>query len=163
MGYDAAGNAVTNEMKPGEFLFSESNYIFCRDSGILKNATAQAGTNPDVDLTAEEVIGQPLRYVSDGLYRFATAAEVASAAPSISQRWGFVISGEPTGALDNDDVTGTEYAILVRGPAIINEDKIPANDVYGAAITASAYIALCKALQINTLPTPVTTVTQVNQ
>jgi|CXWL01.1.fsa_nt_gi hypothetical protein len=163
MGYDAAANAVSNGIKPGEWLFSESNYIHTRDSGKLKNATAQAGTSPDVNLTASQIIGLPVRWVSSKLYRFATAAEVTAATIAIDEKWGFIISGEPTGALDNDVVTGTEYAILVRGPAIINSDLMPVNDPYGGAFVKADYILLCEALNIATKPSPTTTTVQVNQ
>lgn len=164
MGYDAAGKAVTNAVKPGEWLFSESNYQYTRDSAKLKNATAQAGTSPDVSLTPSQLIGLPVRKVSAGIYRFATAAEVTSANPSIDEKWGFIVSGESaTGALDNDEVTGTEYAIIVRGPAIVNSSLMPVADPYGGAFVLADYILLCEALNIATKPSPTITTEQVNQ
>ena len=163
MSYDAAGNAVSNSVKPGEWLFSESNYIYTRESGKLKNATAQAGTSPDVSLTSGQLIGIPVRKVSAGLFRFATAAEVAAAAPAMDEVWGFVIEGVATGALDNDVFTGTEYAILMRGPAIVNDDLMPVNDPYGGAFDAAEYKLLLRALNINSLPSPATTTVMTNQ
>lgn len=163
MAYDSAGNAVSNGIRPGDWLFSESNYIYTRESGYLKNATSQAGTNPDVELSSSQLIGMPVRKVSDRLFRFATAAEVAAAAPAGDQIWGFVIEGVATGALDNDVVTGTEYAILMRGPAIVNDDLMPVNDPYGAAFDAAEYKILLRALNINSLPSPATTSIMLNQ
>ena len=164
MGYDAAGNAVTNKTVPGEWLFSESNYQFTRESGTLENDATIAGTQADVNLTKTELVGLPV--LKDTTWRFATQAEVAAADPigdGGTEEWGFVIGGEPTGDMAADDVTGIEYAILARGPAIINLDMIPTNDAYGTALVAADYALLAKKLGIKAVSSPATTTLQVNQ
>lgn len=163
MAYDSAGKAVSNSPRPGDWLFQEGNYIYTRESGFLKNATAQAGTQADVSLTSAQLIGMPVRRVSDRLFRFATAAEVGSAAPAAAEVWGFVIEGLETGSLDNDEVTGAEYAILMRGPATVNDDLMPVNDAYGSPFVAAEYKLLLRALNINSLPSPTTTTVMLNQ
>jgi len=162
MAYDAAGNAVTNGIRPGEFLFSESNYIYNRISATVENDATIAGTSPDVDLSASALIGLPV--LKDTTWRFATAAEVAAADPlgdGGTEEWGFIVEGTAVN-LAADEVSDV-MAIITQGPAIINSDLIPATDPYGAAISSTAYQTLAKKLGIKSLPSPTTTTIMLNQ
>ena len=164
MGFNAAAQAVDNGIKPGEWLFSESNYIYTRISATVENDTTIAGTSPDVSLSKSGVVGIPV--LKDTTWRLATAGEVASADPigdGGTEEWGFIVSSEIALELAADDISAIEVAIITRGPAIINSDLIPATDPYGTAIVAADYISLASKLGIASKPSPVTTTVQVNQ
>ena len=165
MAYDSAGNAVTNDAVPGEWLFSELDYRYTRESGTVQNDATKAGTAADLALTKGELVGQPI-LKAGSQWEFATAAEVTSADPigdGGTEEWGFVISGEDEAAMAADDVSAVPWALLVRGPAIINQGQIPALDVYGGSIVVADYVTLCKKLGIAVINDPATTTTQVNQ
>lgn len=162
MAYDSAGNAVTNGVRPGEYLFSESNYIYTRISATVENDSTIAGTSPDVVLTKSGLIGIPV--LKDVTWRFATAAEVTAADPvgdGGTEEWGFIVEGEDVD-LAADEVSD-QMAIIVRGPAIINSDLIPADDPYGTAIVSADYQTLASKLGIKSIPSPTTTTVMINQ
>jgi len=143
---------------PGELFFGEWDHRYTRESGTIENDGTTAGTSPDITLGRGELIGIPLKKAS-GQWQFASAADLATPGSTV---FGFLISGQPITELAADEITGSEYAILVQGPAFMNESEIPANDAYGDAIDAADYIAAARALPVpvKTLPSPETTVTQ---
>jgi len=154
MTYDVIGNVQSLGVVPGELFFGELDHRYTRVSGTLENDGTIAGTQPDLTLTKGQLVGLPV--LKDTTWRFATAAEVATNTAEM----GFVISGEAINDMEADDVTGSEYAILVRGPAFYNEGMRPAADAYGAAITDAQYRALAKRLDIIGKPSPSTTTEQ---
>jgi len=127
----------------GEFCFWEVDQRFTRESGTLENDATIAGTNPDVYW--DTVIGQAVRLVGTQ-WRFASAAEVIAATIE-----GVILDGEPVllaDAIAADGVTLQQYAILARGPALLNQGRIPLADIYGDTYTLAQYLAAVATLNI---------------
>jgi len=139
----------TRRLAVSEFAFYEVDQRYTRESGTLENDATVAGTSPSIAAT-QELIGQPLRLVS-AQWQFASTADVTAGNVD-----GFVVdSKQLPAAMAAAAITVLPYAILARGPALINEGRIPALDVYGDAITSSEYVTAAEALNIQTkiLPT----------
>jgi hypothetical protein len=89
-------------------------------------------------------------------WQFASSAEVTAGNVD-----GFVLDGEIlSAAMAAGDLTAFLYAVLARGPALVNEGRIPVNDVYGVAIVEADYISACESLLIYTKVQPTVTSTQ---
>jgi hypothetical protein len=95
--------------------------------------------NPDATArAAQSLLGQPVK-ASGANYVLVKSTDEAAAI-------GLVFS-EGLIALGASEVTAKKYAILRRGPAVIDRDSLPANDVAGTAFDTvaelvTAYAAL---------------------
>ena len=138
---------------PGDLIIYELNQLYTRESSQIQN-DATTGGSGEITVTNRELLGQPVK-LNGAVWEFASAANVTAGTVD-----GVIVSGPEINALSADELTSSPYAILARGPAVINEGKIPAEDVYGSAITAAEYITAVEALDIQTKPDPNTTSTQ---
>ena len=62
--------------------------------------------------------------------------------------------------LANNAVSALPGQVLVKGPAVVDKDKIPAKDVAGGTLTAATIITALAALGITTLAEPSTSAQQ---
>lgn len=102
----------------------ETDSEFCRDSAVIRNALGAA-----VDLAS--ALGQPLSYVSAGVYRLITATEAGT--PSNIDA--ICISNKAL-ALSNNTNSTEKFNIMLRGPARLVKDYFAADDGLGYAFTA---------------------------
>jgi hypothetical protein len=144
---------------PGDFIVHEHSQTYCRESAKIVNDSTTAGTVSDGLATKEDVTGQPVKKLvadtSGDDWKFASADDVAAGDVD-----GFLVDGEPVSELIGDGITDWEYPILARGPAIINEGRVPATDVYGSVIDKTKYLEAALALNITSKPVPTKTSTQ---
>jgi hypothetical protein len=126
----------SRRLRPAEFAIWENDHRYTRETGTIENDTTTAGTAASIAVTTE-LLGQPLRLVSSQ-WQFASSAEVTA----------------------GNVLTAFLYAVLARGPALVNEGRIPVNDVYGVAIVEADYISACESLLIYTKVQPTVTSTQ---
>lgn len=119
---------------------------YCVERATIKNTLGQSETISDV-------IGLPLKFVTDH-YEIADDADVGTVDA--------ILVGLTDGALQevtlaNNATSADEYFILVRGPAIINQDKIHASDPEGDAYTMATLVATLKTLGILCVSEPTKT------
>lgn len=149
-----SSQSETKGYVPGDLIIYELDQLFTRESASVQNDSTTGGTYGAITIDDTELLGQPVKLTS-GVWEFASAANVTAGTVN-----GIIVSGDEITALAADASTSGKYAILARGPAVINEGKIPALDVYEDAITAADYITAVEALDIQTKPAPSTTETQ---
>lgn len=129
------GDIITYIQHPG------INFV----SGKLVGAAGQASVDANL-------IGQPVK-ASGANYIFVLAADIANAI-------GILASAERI-TLAAAAVTERPYKILLRGPAIVDKDALPAADVVGSAITNATFVTALAArdIQAQSEPTKVNTQT----
>jgi hypothetical protein len=107
----------------GDFLLHKESNAYCLEGQAITSVGA---------IAAQNVIGQPVKLVT-GNWTFVLALDEANAE-------GFVVQGPPCPAVGAGGTTPAQYTIVARGPAVCNEDKIPATDTAGTAMTAATLI-----------------------
>jgi hypothetical protein len=119
------GTPLTLDKRLGDFLIHEESQEYCRESITLTNDESAAGSFE---------IGFPL-LESGGTWTPARTAEHAS------------VDGVLLENVDNLAAAGTKVvAVLRRGPAVINQNKLPAADYADAAFVAAELVARLAAL-----------------
>lgn len=112
---DIPGNVVK------EYVSNEYSLV----SAVIKNSFAGA-----VVLSNFEIAGQPVVY-ANGTAELCESANVAGIGETDAN--GIVVSKEVIASLANAASTVNKYLILVRGPAVIWTNGIPAADAAGTA------------------------------
>ncbi len=116
----------------GDLVKFETNQHYTRVSSVLTNAEVGA-------LSAiSDPIGYPVRYNS-GDWELIVAGDEADAD-------GVIVEGDPIEALDAAATTAGLYAILARGPAVIDADQIASADSEAATFTVADIVAALEAL-----------------
>jgi hypothetical protein len=98
---------------------------YCLASGKLVNPDATARA-------AQNLCGQPVK-ASGANYVLVKAGDEANAIGLVFSETGLV-------ALGVSEVTTKKYAILLRGPAVIDRDSLPALDVAGGSLTVATIV-----------------------
>lgn len=145
MALQVAQGPLNDRVRVYDFVKAELWQPFCRASGTIKNQGTGA-------LTAGQItVGYPLVRISEGVWRTALQADQAAF-------HGFFIDEGLHEALASAATTVGKYQILERGPAIINQDRLPATDTDGAAFTRATLVATALALNpaIKTFKEPAT-------
>lgn len=108
--------------RAGDFLIHVESLEYCCESAHISNKTG----GPDI--TLDNMVAYPV--ISDGYngYQFAEQGDEASVV-------GLIVRGPAVTALEAEALTEDEYLVLVRGPAIINEDQLPTKDHAGDDFT----------------------------
>jgi hypothetical protein len=133
------GGPLTSPRKLGDLVIWEAYQDYCRESGTIENSSAVAAT-----LEATDPVGYPLKSDGSGGYAFAEAGDEANVI-------GLLLAQEtiPVVASGGAARTGNPYAILARGPAIVNEDQIVVADIIdGSAMTLATIKTALAALDI---------------
>lgn len=137
----------TQSKKLGDFLKYELNSSFNREEGTVKNSAGSAAS-----LTESEVIGFPVKKVS-GQWELLEATDEANAG-------GILIGGDAIESLGAGSTTTEKYPILVRGPAIVNQDEMPADDGLDVSFTIADLVTAYEGLNIVSKSEPAVTETQ---
>lgn len=135
-----ADQAITKFTTVGDVVLHYESPIVCMESG--KVAAPVSGAT-DLDLAGYPVKGDP----TNG---YVLALEADSAAGIT----GFVAEQGLVNLAGDEEMKGPQK-ILARGPAAINGDKLPVNDVAGTPFTAANLIAAAEALGIQVRTEPV--------
>lgn len=113
---------------------------FTRTSAVLTNDTG-------ADLAEDAMgIGYPLKEAA-GVWTPALTGEEASID-------GVLVDERVIPAIANAAATESEYAILRRGPAVVNEGELAVNDVEDAAFVAANFVSRLNALDIQVMQAP---------
>ena len=112
----------TNTQVGADVLKREWDEMYSRVSTTLTNNTLATQTVADM-------VGMPVK-LNGAVWELALNADVATID-------GVVIDGPPINALANAATTTEKYVVLMRGPAVINEDALQANDPAGTPWTTA--------------------------
>lgn len=105
----------TDRSNVGDFLKNEYDERYNRVAGTIKNVAGNT-------IAANSMIpGQPLTLNAT---QWETAVAGGEAAVD-----GFLVDSRGHEELADDAITEKEYSILVRGPALVNPDAMPAQDL----------------------------------
>lgn len=146
----AVTRSDTKATTRGEFVYEMFSEVHCTKSVIVENDTT-VGAAAALDATeAKNPVGQPV-YLNSGVWEIADEPYID--AGNIS---GIIIDEAPLEDVDGTPLAANETSlfkrtILVKGPATINDNKIPAKDLYGTSLDATAktnYITAVNALGI---------------
>ncbi len=118
---------------------------FCIVSSKLVNPIAS-----EIELNP---VGQPVK-VSGANHVFVQDGDEANATGLVMYDKKIIIRANAT--------TDELYPILKRGPALIDEDALPSNDINGDAFTVSTLVTAYAALNIRVQQEPAKTSTQTN-
>jgi len=135
----------TNATTPGEFVYEMFSEVHCTKSAKVQNDSTVGGAAATNVAAGLNPVGQPVRLAS-GVWEF--SSEVLIDAGTIH---GVIIDDTPVLGQDNlglaaNATTIENRRILVKGPATINDNKIPTTDIYGTALDAAAKAAYITAL-----------------
>lgn len=110
----------------GDLIKYEANQMYTRVSSTVKNneATTTAAI-PDP-------IGYPVKLVA-GVWTLCQDTQEASCD-------GLIAEGPPIESLAAAAVSANKYSILCRGPAVIDQNQIPAADSQGSAYTLATFV-----------------------
>lgn len=137
--------AVFNENdNVGDFLKNEYDERYTRVSGTIKNIVGNT-------IAANSMVpGQPLN-LNAGQWELVAAGTESGID-------GFLVDRRGHEELANNAITAEEYSILERGPALVNPDAMPTNDLatVPAAFNVATLITRMAALGIKTLREPAT-------
>lgn len=136
----------TEGVDPGEFL---AEYMSDRYNFEQANISVPA-LGAAMDVTKEEVLGMPIKEVG-GVWEWLRATDEANIG-------GFAIAGPGTDGSKGNSTSSGPYKILPRGPAVIVDDQIQANDGSGVAFTKATILTALPALDI--VPRSEVTVTE---
>jgi len=136
---------LTDNRKLGDLLRVLFDPAHNYEGGTVKNAVAET-------VTPADPLGQPVKKVG-AQWQFVAGADIANAT-------GVLLHDKPLPELLQNDITAQKLLILVRGPATVHEDGLPANDVYGDAIVPADFKARLLALGITCIEGPEKTSTQ---
>jgi len=142
----------TKDRVVGDLIKHEWNQIYTRDSRTLDNDSAGASTE------VTDIIGYPVRLKSGtgsgtaGVgtdYALCKAGEEASCV-------GLVVGGTEKSipAMLAWDETKDEFALLVRGPAVISQDGLPAADWDAGSFDKDAISAALAAISVPIITAP---------
>ena len=119
---------VTKTRTPiaGDFLKRYYNGEYCFVSMKIDNNV--------VDLTAQDIAGQPVVVDSPSAGSCRFVQDTAEGTTT-----GFIVEKAKL-TLANGSVSTEKYLVLVRGPAVVYQEGIPANDVNGDAFTIATLV-----------------------
>jgi len=121
---------------PGEFLAE-----YYSDRYNFEEVDVDVPTGANMDVTEEEVLGMPIKD-NAGTWEFLRSTDEANAD-------GVLITGPGTDGSKAAAMTFGPYKALVRGPAVIVQDLIQANDGSGVAFdTVAEIVTALEALNI---------------
>lgn len=133
----------TKDITVGDLLIHEESALYCRTLGTIKNGEATAVTL---------VVGMPV--IADSTnFELALAAEHASIV-------GILLEGGDTIALSSTSTK--KYPVLVRGPAVLNANKLPTADQADSAWSLANIKATLLTLHIITKDEPTKSSYQTN-
>lgn len=135
----------TDNRKLGDLLRAMFDPAHNYAGGTLKNNVAET-------VTPTDPLGQPVKQTGSQ-WEFVAAADIANAT-------GVLLHDKDLPQMAQNDISEQKFLFLVRGPAVVHEDGLPANDVYGDAINAANFKARLLALGISCISGPPTTETQ---
>lgn len=123
-------NALTKRRDPSDLIKHEESQVICRFSAILENNSATA-------LTADhDGLFQPVKIVG-GKWNFVLATDEAAT------------EGLYIGALNNGLAAAADSAFpeaaINNGPAAINRDVLPADDIDGTSLNIGTIITALEA------------------
>ena len=122
-GVEIAGDAIK--------VHGDPEYVF--ESATLDNDT---GTN----LSNVEIAGQPV------VYNHSTGVATFVEASTDEANTNAIIAEKGKLTLNNGSQTSRKYVVLVRGPAVLLQEGLPANDVEGAALVTATIVTQLEAL-----------------
>lgn len=111
---------MTEPNYTSDLLAWEVHGRYCREEAVIRNALGAT-------VTLETVLGQPLNYVSTGVYALITAAQAATPANVDA----ICIDTKGITGLADDTNTTEKFSVLVRGPAIVVGDLFAEKDATG--------------------------------
>lgn len=135
---------TSNDLRVGDFLVWEVEERYTRVAARIQNKTAVA-------LAAGAIVpGTPLNLNSAQWETINSGSETGID--------GFFVDTRAHEALAIDAITAKRYSILVRGPALINKNAIPLNDLTATpdAYVLATIVTRCATLGIQVLAEPVT-------
>ena len=131
----------TSRRVDGELIHREFDPAFNRVSEAIKNTTGGV-----VNLARERFVGYPVKG-NAGSRELALAADHASVTGVLLKSHHSSLSLAATTGESPE-----EMAILVRGPAVLNEEMLAATDYAGSTISRANFIARLLALNIVVKP-----------
>lgn len=127
----------TSRQRVYDFLKFQLEERYCQETALITNDTG-------ADIIAGEIEpGYPLKE-SGGVWSPADTTEEGSVD-------GFYVDTRQCEAIANSAASTKQYAILVRGPALVNVDAVPV-DTAGAAFVRATLITRMKALSPPIIP-----------
>lgn len=116
----------------GDLVLHMESQEYCLVSAKIANPVG-ADTSTNVD-----PVGQPV-ILDTGVWTLILAADIATAT-------GVIVQGSKFTLLDGAATNPADpYLILIKAPAIINKDRLAANDSHGGAITLATYVTALEA------------------
>jgi hypothetical protein len=120
-------NSDTKLKVTGDLVKREFDQLYCRVNAKVRNVLGGVST------AIADPIGMPVK-LNGTIWELIVAADIANAT-------GIIVEGPPIPALADDAYTSDEYAILTRGPAVLDSAQIAATDCNGDAITNATAVA----------------------
>lgn len=140
----AKTTTLTKVREIGELLIHEESVIYCRTSSLITNNLGGA-------VSVDWILGLPLKFTT--VWELAAAADINGVGTTLD---GLLLDGpELLTGLADAGVSNYAYSILELGPAVVNQDRLPATDGVGAAITLADLEALLQSnMNVKSIPTP---------
>lgn len=140
--------ALSEEVSSGKTLGDVVKSLYHPGFNLVSAKIVGAAGQASVDAN---LMGQPVK-ASGANYIFVLGADIANAI-------GILYSQEKI-TLAAAGVSERPYAILIRGPAQIDKDALPALDVVGVAIANAAFVTALAARDIVAMTEPTKVSTQ---